>query len=138
MSSEIKAALRREVIARAQKRCEYCFIPDNVSFSFYPHEPDHIIAIKHNGATTSDNLAYACFDCNRAKGSNIASIDPQTGLLTPLFNPRIQIWSANFRHNGSIIEPLTPEGRVTVFLLKINAAERMSSRANLMMIGLYP
>lgn len=35
-----------------------------------------------SGKTAAANLAYACFDCNRIKGSNISSLDPDTGMLT--------------------------------------------------------
>jgi hypothetical protein len=116
MSEEIGMAVRREVRERAGGRCEYCFMPDDEPV--FPHEPDHIIAIKHRGPTTSGNLAYACFDCNRAKGSDIASLHPATGALTQLYNPQTQVWSEHFRFNGPVIEPLSAEGRVTVFLLR--------------------
>jgi hypothetical protein len=33
--------------------------------AFLPHEPDDVIAEKHGGPTTFQNLALACFDCNR-------------------------------------------------------------------------
>lgn len=62
----ISAALRREVIERAGNRCEYCLLPAEVAF--YPHEVDHVIAEKHGGATDIDNLAFACWRCNRHKG----------------------------------------------------------------------
>ncbi|MBX3436655.1 MAG: HNH endonuclease [Planctomycetaceae bacterium] len=44
--------------------------------AYFRHEPDHIIAEKHGGETTAENLALACFDCNWFKGSDIASLDP--------------------------------------------------------------
>jgi len=136
MSEEVSAARRREVRERAGKQCEYCFMPD--SEPLFPHEPDHIIALKHGGKTVSNNLAYACFECNRAKGSDIASLDPATGGLTPLYNPRTQQWTEHFRLNGPIIEPITPEGRVTVALLRLNQAARVAIRDNLMREGRYP
>ena len=102
------------------------------------HEPNHVIAVQHGGESTSDNLAYACFQCNRLKGPNIASLDPFSGKLTPLFNPRAQSWSKHFRWNGPIIEPRTASGRTTVALLRLNDAERMTIRANLLRLGRYP
>ncbi len=95
MSDEIGVALRRLVRERAQGRCEYCLMPDGEPV--YPHEPDHIIALKHGGPTSAENLAYACFECNRAKGSDIGSLDPQTGVLTALFHPRRDVWNEHFR-----------------------------------------
>ena len=65
----ISDALRRQVENRANHQCEYCLLPDHLSF--YPHEVDHVIALKHNGATTAENLAYACWRCNRYKGTDL-------------------------------------------------------------------
>jgi 5-methylcytosine-specific restriction endonuclease McrA len=61
----ILASLRRQVRERAGERCEYCLLPE--SQAFFPHEPDHLIALKHGGQTASANLALACFDCNRSR-----------------------------------------------------------------------
>lgn len=128
--------LRRQVIIRAKGCCEYCLLPD--SLSFYPHEVDHIVAEKHGGATEFHNLALACWRCNRHKGSDLTSIDPETGAITPLFNPRTQRWQNHFRLHGAIIEPLTPEGRVTVHLLQLNRPDRVEERRVLMARGHYP
>jgi len=107
-------------------------------FSFLPHEPDHIVAEKHAGATTLENLAWACFFCNRHKGSDISSVDPISGRIVPLFNPRKQQWKRHFRLNGPRIEPLTANGRATAFLLQFNVQERLKDRRNLMASGNYP
>ena len=32
---------------------------------YYPHGPDHVIAEKHGGPASLENLAWACFHCNR-------------------------------------------------------------------------
>jgi hypothetical protein len=132
----ISAALRGAVRSRAQGWYEYCLMPDDVPL--FPHEPDHIIALKHGGKTMSMNLVYACFECNRAKGSDIASLDPETGELTALFSPRSQIWREHLRLNGPVIEPLTSTGRVTSALLRLNTPTRVAIRRNLMRAGRYP
>jgi hypothetical protein len=105
---------------------------------FFPHEPDHLIALKHGGKTTLANLALACFDCNRFKGSDIASIDTVTGELVPLFNPRTQMWSEHFRLKRGEIIPLSPTGRVTEKLLRLNLPTRLEVRERLVALGLYP
>ncbi|MGH2514853.1 MAG: HNH endonuclease [Ktedonobacterales bacterium] len=135
MRERIGAPLRREIVRRAQHRCEYCGMPD--AEAVVPHEPDHVIAVQHGGKTTSENLAYACFDCNRVKGSNISSIDPVTGLLTPLYNPRTQPWADHFRWAGAIIEPLTAVGRATAFFLRLNESVLVEVRENLQRQGRY-
>jgi hypothetical protein len=79
---------------------------------------EHIIAEKHGGKTEAENLTLACPYCNRAKGSDLgsinpetprnqilrmiysryisrdraAAIDPETGEMVCLFNPRKQKW----------------------------------------------
>ena len=93
--SYIRAALRRQVRERADSCCEYCLLAE--ADAFFPHEPDHIIAVKHGGANALNNLCWACFDCNRFKGSDIASHDAISGELVPLFNPRTHIWSEHFQ-----------------------------------------
>jgi 5-methylcytosine-specific restriction endonuclease McrA len=85
----ISIPLRRQVKERAQSRCEYCRFPELVSI--FPHEVDHVVATKHKGETTLENLALSCFNCNRHKGSDLSSIDSETGQITPLFNPRVDV-----------------------------------------------
>jgi hypothetical protein len=46
---------------------------------------------KHGGASDIENLAFAWWRCNRQKGSNLTSFDPQTRELSPLFDPRRQV-----------------------------------------------
>jgi hypothetical protein len=102
------------------------------------HEVDHILARQHHGATTADNLALACFACNRRKGTNIASVDPATGKTVPLFHPRRDRWPEHFRLAGARIEPLTPQGRATVELLQLNSHARLRRRQLLLNAGRYP
>ena len=90
MSERVSRALRRAVVERADHCCEYCGMPDSILR--LPHEPDHIVATQHGGQTALDNLAYTCFRCNRFKGPNLTSLDPDTGAITPLFNPRLDHW----------------------------------------------
>jgi hypothetical protein len=122
----IQTALRREVIERAQNRCEYCLLPADMAF--FPHELDHVIAEKHSGATNLDNLAFACWRCNRHKGTDLTSFDPQTSQLSPLFNPRTQVWIEHFTYESKRLIGLTPEGRTTVHLLRLNSEERLNER----------
>jgi hypothetical protein len=122
----ISAALRRQVRERASGRCEYCLLTEVKAF--FPHEPDHIIARKHGGQSVLNNLALACFDCNRFKGSDLASIDPLSGALSPVFNPRIHQWTEHFRLDDGHIVPLTTVGRPTERLLQLNLAHRIEIR----------
>jgi hypothetical protein len=132
----IPARLRQRVRDRAALRCEYCLLAEDDAF--FPHEPDHVIALKHGGATDESNLALACFDCNRFKGSDIASLDGETGALCALFNPRSDVWTTHFSTRSGLITPRTAVGRVTVALLRINAAARVEVRAELAALGRWP
>jgi len=132
----IPVVLRRKVRERAGNRCEYCLLSED--HAFFSHEPDHIIAEKHGGQTNILNLALACFDCNRFKGSDIASIDPTNGDLVPLFNPRTQGWNQHFKIEAGAIVPLTPIGRATAQLLKFNLPARVEVRETLARTGRYP
>ena len=126
----IPIELRRLVIERATHRCEYCLLPANVSF-FLPHEVDHVIAEKHDGNTVAGNLAYACWRCNRRKGTDLGSFDPQTGLFSFLFNPRTQAWDQHFAWENEMLIGLTPEGRTTVHLLQLNRSDKLAERKRL-------
>ena len=125
----IPEEMRRFVVKRAENCCEYCLLA--VSTTGIPHEVDHIIAEKHTGKTDTDNLCLSCFDCNRHKGSDVASYDPETGEGEFLFNPRLHQWSDHFRLDGARIEPLTARGRVTAFLLQFSREVRLFERQNL-------
>lgn len=101
-------------------------------------EIDHIYAKKHGGSDQESNLSASCYECNRHKGTDLASIDEMTGNIIPLFHPRNQNWYDHFRLNGAWIEPLTPEGRVTVRLLQLNKDIHIVRRTRLIKLGRYP
>jgi hypothetical protein len=122
----IPAGLRRLVIERANGQCEYCRLPAAVSF--YPYEVDHIIAEKHDGATEAGNLAYTCARCNRSRGTDLGSFDPQTREFTFLFNPRMQVWEEHFVVQEELIVGITAVGRTTAKLLQMNTEERLAER----------
>lgn len=130
----IPAALRKAVEKRAEGRCEYCLIPNSVALISY--QIDHVIAEKHGGETEIENLALSCSLCNKLKGSDLTSIDDETGKIEPLFNPRIQKWVEHFEIKNAEITPLTSQGRVTVKLLRLNTSERVAERKTLIEAGL--
>lgn len=122
----VSAALRRLVCERANHACEYCLMPEIAVL--VSHEIDHVIAQKHGGQTGRDNLALACTICNKYKGSDLASLDPSSGEIIRLYNPRDDHWRDHFRLEKGEIVPLTAIGRVTVRLLQMNRPERVEER----------
>lgn len=135
MSDKVSASLREFTRSRAEFRCEYCLIGEEEVF--LPHEPDHIIAVKHGGLTVSENLAWACFLCNRFKGSDLASIDPASGEIARLFDPRSQRWSDHFQVDLGRIEGRTPEGRATASMLRFNLPDAVATRQRLIASGRF-
>jgi len=128
--------LRDQVWQRAASHCEYCQMPQSLTDA--GHEVDHIIAEKHRGPTTSENLALACFQCNNHKGPNIAGVDPDTGQVTELFHPRQDRWNEHFAWRGPVMVGLTPIGRSTVAVLEINLRHRLIHRQALIEEGVFP
>ena len=136
MSSYINDDLRHLVATRADYLCEYCLIAE--ADTFFGCQVDHIISLKHGGGTEPENLAYACAFCNRHKGSDIASIAPETGRLVRFYNPRADRWADHFRLKGDVIEPLTEIGEATARILGFNSPDRTLEREALVKAGSYP
>ncbi|HUY89114.1 MAG TPA: HNH endonuclease [Pirellulales bacterium] len=121
------AATRRFVRERAENRCEYCGLRQEHS-PLANLQNEHILPKKHGGGDDAENLALACIDCNLHKGTNLAGIDPQTGKVAAVFNPRKQLWSDHFEWQGAWIVGLTPIGRATVAVLDLNDEPRLELR----------
>ena len=118
---------KRRVRERAGNRCEYCGLHQDHS-PLAALQIEHITARKHLGTDELDNLALACIDCNLSKSSNLAGLDPETGMLTELFNPRRQNWVDHFDRVGALIIGRTAIGRTTVQVLNINSDDQLALR----------
>ena len=116
----------REVRERAQGRCEYCHLPADVYP--LPFHIDHVIARQHKGQTVLENLAFACLHCNRHKGPNIAGTDPDSGEVTRLFHPRLDVWNDHFEWIGASLRGTTAIGRATVQVLAMNEPDFLAVR----------
>lgn len=132
----ISDELRQFVARRADHLCEYCLISEEDTF--WGCQIDRIISLKHDGSTMADNLAYACAVCNRQKGSDLGSIDRNTGELVRFFNPRIDLWSDHFDLKGAVIQPRTDIGEATARILDFNSNSRVMERQILVTEERYP
>jgi len=132
----ISQDLRRLVRARAECLCEYCLIHE--SDTALGCAVDHVISIKHGGATNADNLAYACVFCNRYKGSDIGSIIWETQEFNRFYNPRRDHWTAHFQIQQAIIQPISAIGEVTTRILGFNDQDRVLERQILIERVRYP
>ncbi len=133
--TRVPPRLREEVRERAHWRCEYCHKPEGINGA--GHQADHIIPERHTGTTELINLAWACFRCNHAKSTDIASYDVDTKQLTPLYNPRIQDWNEHFRvePGSAVVMGKTRVGRVTIRILNMNHPTQIAARHVLMESG---
>jgi hypothetical protein len=121
---------------RAHNCCEYCRMLQK--YDDLPFQFDHIIAKTHGGMDDPDNRALACVPCNLYKGPNLSGVDPQTGKVIRLFDPRRQNWNRHFRWYGAFLEGKTQSGRTTVQTLRINMPIRVEFRQCLIGIGEFP
>jgi len=129
---------RQLIRERANQCCEYCRIAQENLFSKF--QIDHIIPLKHGGLDELDNLCLACLlGSNGYKGPNVAALDPDTGEATKLYDPRQQTWDEYFLINSDgVLKGLTPEGRTTINVLRINDKKRVKQRWILILAGDYP
>lgn len=118
---------RQQVRQRAGYRCEYCQLSEAQS-PVARLQIEHILPRKHGGSDEVENLALACIDCNLHKGANLTGIDPDTGRVVELFNPRTQPWAEHFLWESCVLVGITATGRTTIRVLDINAEERVRVR----------
>lgn len=127
MNKKIPNELRKLVIELSANCCEYCHLPDEDSY--YGFQIDHIICRKHRGKTNLQNLAYACPDCNRYKGSDLGTYLYNSLDFTRFFHPRIDDWDEHFvlNRNGEI-SARTDIGEATIRIFLINHPDRIIER----------
>jgi hypothetical protein len=129
----------RELVARtAGYRCGYCLTQEAVVGA--PMEIEHIVPESLGGATEEENLWLACSLCNDHKGDRVAALDPETGEMIRLYDPRRQIWKAHFAWTraGDRIVGQTPVGRATVIALHLNRPALVRSRRVWVGAGWHP
>jgi hypothetical protein len=136
--ASITKKTRLFVAQRGHFCCEYCLSQAKYSPDYFSVE--HIIPRVKKGTDDLFNLAFACLACNNHKYSHILAIDPVSGILTPLYNPRFDEWKEHFcwSDDFSILTGITPNGRATVDKLKLNRDSVINLRLVLAAIGKHP
>jgi hypothetical protein len=132
-------ATRTAVAARAGHRCEYGHLPTRGQVGTFPI--DHVTPRSQAGPTVLGNLALACPVCNGHKWKYAVGVDPVSGEVVPLFNPRTDVWSHHVRWSREqmgVLEGLTPCGRATIARLQMNDVEIVVARQLLAELGLFP
>jgi HNH endonuclease len=138
VSRYISEANQNQVRERAYYLCEYCHTSEQ--WQYIPFTVDHVVPLSKDGARDIENLALACFHCNRQKSDRLTAIDLESGIEQPLFNPRNYCWHQHFiwsKDTLSIIG-LTPIGRATVTALNFNRQRIINIRAEDRKIGRHP
>lgn len=136
--SKIPETIQVQVRERSQDLCEYCHAAEQ--WQYVQFTVDHVIPLSKGGANSLDNLALACFHCNRRKSNHLVGVDPESGVEIPLFNPRRDRWSDHFiwSADGLLIVGLTATGRTTVETLILNRERVINIRAADREIGRHP
>jgi hypothetical protein len=136
--NKISEALQEQVRQRAKGLCEYCHAWEQ--WQYVRFTVDHVVPLAGGGGDSLDNLALACFHCNRRKSNHLIGIDSQFGTEVPLFNPRSDRWGNHFiwSADGLLIIGLTATGRATVEALILNRERVINIRAADKEIGRHP
>ncbi|MHC5611847.1 MAG: HNH endonuclease [Nostoc sp.] len=134
----ISEATQNQVRQRAKSLCEYCHASEQ--WQYVSFTVDHVIPLTKGGANLIDNLALACFHCNRQKSDKLKAFDEQSLSEVPLFNPRTDSWQEHFIWSTDtlLIIGFTPTGRATVTALAFNRARIINIRAADREIGRHP
>lgn len=138
MSTYLKAELRQQLLTADDHCCAYCQTTQGNSGS--PMVVEHIVPRQKSGETRFNNLCFACHRCNEFKGAITAMVDPLTGQMTSLFDPRQQNWSDHFAWDITNIRllGLTATGRVTIIALNMNNEIIVDSRKKWVQAGWHP
>jgi hypothetical protein len=133
--SETVQALVRE---RARYLCEYCHASEKWQYVRFTVE--HVVPLSLGGTNDLENLAIACFHCNRRKTNRLSVTDPQSGDEVPLFNPRQHRWQDHFTWSadGLFIVGLTTIARITIETLALNRERVINIRQADLAIDRHP
>ncbi|BAZ46936.1 HNH endonuclease (plasmid) [Chondrocystis sp. NIES-4102] len=136
--SKISEIIQAQIRQRANYLCEYCHASEQ--WQYVRFTIDHVIPLAQGGVDSLENLALACFHCNRRKSNNLIGIDPQLEIKTPLFNPRCDRWYDHFIWSVDqlYIVGLTATGRATVEALAMNRERVIHIRAADRDVGRHP
>ncbi len=85
-------------------------------------------------------MALACQGCNNYKHVKTEAFDNVSQQNVDLFNPRTNSWKEHFQwsEDFTTIIGITPQGRATIHLLKLNRDENINLRVVLFLFGQHP
>lgn len=124
------------VEVRADGRCEYCRMHQSLQGATFHVE--HVVPLARGGNSDPVNLAWCCPSCNLHKSTRTDAIDPTTGQLSPLFNPRTATWTEHFAWEGYRIVGKSSIARATIAALDLNHPRRLLIRQAEELFALFP
>ncbi len=138
MSVYIAVELQRRIRNHFSNCCAYCRTDESLTVSTFEFE--HIIPRSAGGESIFENLCLACPSCNRYKAYRQTAFDEVTQREIRLFHPHQQLWSEHFawNENSNYIIGLTPVGRATVSVLKMNRSQMTRVRKMWVTMGEHP
>lgn len=132
MPRKISLFLQLKVRKRANYLCEFCHADER--WQFVTFTIDHILPTSEGGKDSLENLALACFHCNRYKSNKkiIGNVK--------IFNPREMSWNEHFIWSKDTLEILskTEIGEATIELLQFNRERLLQIRAGDLKINRHP
>lgn len=137
-SRYISEETQNQVRQRANFLCEYCHASEK--WQYIPFTVDHVIPLNKGGSNSIENLALACFHCNRQKSNKLRAIDDDSGMQVSLFNPRTDLWEENFIWSSDTLRiiGLTSVARATIAQLSLNRERIINIRAADREVGRHP
>lgn len=138
MSVYIPADLARRVRMRFANCCAYCRTAEALSVASF--EIEHIVPRSAGGGTIYENVCLSCPMCNRWKSDRTMAADSVTQQDVPLFHPQRDTWSDHFAWNAdsTALIGVTPTGRATIGLLRMNRAAMTRLRRMWVALGEHP
>ena len=133
---KISELIQASVRQRAKYQCEYCHACEQ--WQYVKFTIDHVVPISKGGTSDPDNLALACFHCNRQKTNRLFVMASEA--VVALFNPRLDDWSQHFiwSADGLLLIGLTEIGKATVLALAMNRERVLNIRAADREVGRHP
>jgi len=136
--NKLTPQIKQQVRLRAKNCCEYCYSQEK--FATHSFSVEHIKPLSKGGSNNLDNLALSCQGCNNHKYNKTEGKDTVSGAIISLYNPRHQNWQEHFNWNQdyTLIIGLTPTGRTTVEILRLNREGLVNLRRILYTMGEHP
>jgi HNH endonuclease len=135
---KISEVVQLQVRQRANFLCEFCHACEK--WQYVRFTVDHTVPFSLGGTDRLENLALACFHCNRQKTNRSMVLEADSGIEVALFNPRRDVWNEHFMWSADRLRivGVSAIGRVTVVALDLNRERVIAIRQADLDVGRHP